>query len=249
MSRSARSPAPRSPSTKWEMGAGCCLGVEGHPVGGPQLEPEEKGRFWTTPEKEGSGDAIRDCARHMRNFLDCVKSRQEPISDLQSGHEIATACHLSNISLKTGRKLVWNAERRPRPGRSFGSRRIDRVLLAGAVGLLFPFQPPDSLVLGLSLLVHLSLSLGVSVLVFPHAVSSLCAFAHAAPTAARNRTDGPREPRIHLATLGDRRLAERSTTNNARRDGLRLRHRHAVRGAWLHSLSTPGRRARCRRGP
>ena len=76
----------------------------------PQLEPEETGRFWTTPEKDDSGDAIKDYSRHMRNFLDCVKSRQEPASDLESGHEIATACHLSNISLKTGRKLVWDAD-------------------------------------------------------------------------------------------------------------------------------------------
>jgi len=87
------------------------LGVKGHPVGGPQLEPEEKGQLWTTPEKDESGDAIKDYSRHTRNFLDCVKSRQQPVSDLQSGHEIATACHLSNISLRTGRKIVWNAEK------------------------------------------------------------------------------------------------------------------------------------------
>jgi predicted dehydrogenase len=87
------------------------LGVKGHPVGGPQLEPEEKGQLWTTPEKDESGDAIKDYARHARNFLDCVKSRKQPISDLQSGHEVATACHLSNISLRTGRKIVWDAEK------------------------------------------------------------------------------------------------------------------------------------------
>ena len=85
------------------------LGVKGHPVGGPQLQPEENGGFWTTPEKDESGDAIQDYARHTRNFLDCVKSRQQPASDLESGHEIATACHLSNISLRVGRKLVWDA--------------------------------------------------------------------------------------------------------------------------------------------
>ena len=87
------------------------LGVKGHPVGGPQLEPEEKGQFWTTPEKDDSGDAIQDYARHTRNFLDCVKSRQQPLSDLESGHQVATVCHLSNISLRTGRKLVWDAEK------------------------------------------------------------------------------------------------------------------------------------------
>ncbi len=87
------------------------LGVKGHPAGGPQLEPEEKLLFWTEPVKDESGDAIQDYARHTRNFLDCVKSRAEPLSDLQSGHEVATVCHLSNISLRTGRKLTWNAEK------------------------------------------------------------------------------------------------------------------------------------------
>jgi predicted dehydrogenase len=87
------------------------LGVKGHPVGGPQLEPEEKEQFWTTPEKDETGNAIKDYSRHCRNFLDCVKSRQTPRSDLQSGHEVATACHLANISLRTGNKLVWDAEK------------------------------------------------------------------------------------------------------------------------------------------
>jgi predicted dehydrogenase len=87
------------------------LGVKGHPVGGPQLEPEEKGRFWAEPVHDRSGDAIKDYSRHARNFLDCVKSRKEPLSDLESGHQVATACHLSNISLRLGRKLVWDAEK------------------------------------------------------------------------------------------------------------------------------------------
>ncbi len=88
------------------------LGVKGHPVGGPQLQPEEKGQFWTKAEKDESGDAIRDYARHTRNFLDCVKSRATPVSDLQSGHEVATACHLANISLRLGgRKLVWDFDK------------------------------------------------------------------------------------------------------------------------------------------
>jgi nitrite reductase/ring-hydroxylating ferredoxin subunit len=45
----------------------------------------------------------------MRNFLDCVRSRRTPVSDLESGHRVATACHLANISLRTGRKLRWDA--------------------------------------------------------------------------------------------------------------------------------------------
>jgi predicted dehydrogenase len=87
------------------------LGVKGHPVGGPQLEPEEKGLTWTTAVKDTSGDAVKDYSRHTRNFLDCVKSRQQPVADLESSHQVVTGCHLSNISLRLGRKLVWDAEK------------------------------------------------------------------------------------------------------------------------------------------
>jgi predicted dehydrogenase len=82
----------------------------GHPVGGPQPSPEERGLFWTQPEKDNSGDAMGDYKRHARNFLDCMKSRQDPITDIESGHRVASTCHLSNISLHTGRKITWDSK-------------------------------------------------------------------------------------------------------------------------------------------
>jgi len=83
----------------------------GHPVGGPQPEPEpaEK-QHWTENVKDDTGDAMLDYVRHAQNFLDCIRSRQSPASDLESGHQIATTCHLANISLKVGRKVVWDAD-------------------------------------------------------------------------------------------------------------------------------------------
>jgi predicted dehydrogenase len=84
----------------------------GHPAGGPQLKPElepEKPQQWTESAKDETGDAPGDYQRHARNFLDCIKSRKQPVSDLESGHRVATACHLANLSLKIGRKITWNA--------------------------------------------------------------------------------------------------------------------------------------------
>ncbi len=82
----------------------------GHPVGGPQPVPDEPG-YWTEPVVDRSGDGMMDYQRHARNLLDCVKSRKDPIADIESGHRVATACHLANISLKTGRKITWDAEK------------------------------------------------------------------------------------------------------------------------------------------
>ena len=83
----------------------------GHPVGGPQPVKEQEGDYWTEPTKDETGEPAEDYKHHARNFLDCVKSRKQPLSDLESGHQIATACHLANISLRTGRKIDWDAEK------------------------------------------------------------------------------------------------------------------------------------------
>jgi predicted dehydrogenase len=83
-----------------------------HPVGGPISTGErDTGVKWTEAAADRSGDEYDQFRRHARDFLDCVRSRRAPISDLESGHRVATACHLVNLSLRLGRKLRWDAER------------------------------------------------------------------------------------------------------------------------------------------
>lgn len=48
---------------------------------------------------------------HARNFLDCIKSRERPIADIEGAHQSTTACHLANISLRVGRKIRWDADK------------------------------------------------------------------------------------------------------------------------------------------
>ncbi|MFO1500289.1 MAG: Gfo/Idh/MocA family oxidoreductase [Verrucomicrobiota bacterium] len=45
---------------------------------------------------------------HVRNFLDGVKSRQQPVENLEVGHHISTVAHLGNLALRTGRKIAWD---------------------------------------------------------------------------------------------------------------------------------------------
>jgi predicted dehydrogenase len=83
-----------------------------HPVGGPVgVKDEGPPQFWTTPVTDRSGDVREQFRMHVRNFLDCVKSRKEPVSDLESGHRVATACHLANLSLRLGRRIRWDADK------------------------------------------------------------------------------------------------------------------------------------------
>ncbi len=79
---------------------------KGHPAGGP-VHVDVKPEPWITPKKEpGSADEQFDL--HVRNFIDCIKSRQRPIADIEGGHRTTTACHLANLSLRLGRSLRWD---------------------------------------------------------------------------------------------------------------------------------------------
>jgi len=45
---------------------------------------------------------------HTRNWLDCVKSREKPVADVEIGHRSTTVCHLGNIARWLGRRLRWD---------------------------------------------------------------------------------------------------------------------------------------------
>jgi predicted dehydrogenase len=60
----------------------------------------------------GSGAIKLEVSKnHYQNFLDCVKSRQRPIADVEIGHRTATVCHLGNTALRLGRKIQWDPAR------------------------------------------------------------------------------------------------------------------------------------------
>lgn len=48
-------------------------------------------------------------AAHCRNFVDCLRSRQAPNADIETGHRGTSVALLGNIAFKTGRKLHWDA--------------------------------------------------------------------------------------------------------------------------------------------
>ncbi len=45
------------------------------------------------------------------NWLDCIKSRKEPISPVEIGHRACTVCLITHIAMKLGRRLKWDPEK------------------------------------------------------------------------------------------------------------------------------------------
>jgi hypothetical protein len=46
-----------------------------------------------------------------RNWLDCVRSRQAPISPVEMGHRACSTCLLHHIAMKAKRKLHWDPQK------------------------------------------------------------------------------------------------------------------------------------------
>ncbi len=53
---------------------------------------------------------------HVKNFLECVKSRQKPTADIEVGHKSVIACHLGNVAVRLQRYVAWDAEKETIPG-------------------------------------------------------------------------------------------------------------------------------------
>ncbi len=95
-----------------------------NPPGHPQaanIKPEPY-----SEARRGRGTSPEPMDLHARHFLDCVKSRQRPVADVEDGHQVATACHLANISMQLGRKLTWDAEKEEIVGDREASARLVR---------------------------------------------------------------------------------------------------------------------------
>jgi predicted dehydrogenase len=79
----------------------------------PRIEPLQA--------KRTDGDAT---VQHIRNFLDCVKSRKRTNCDMEPGHRSTTFALLANIALATKSRIEWD----PRKERIINNRQANELL-------------------------------------------------------------------------------------------------------------------------
>jgi predicted dehydrogenase len=77
--------------------------------GGASAAPPEK-KVYINPRGGVEEDYPLDA--HVRNFLDCMSSRQKPNADMEIGYHSALPALLALESLKTGKMLTWDAAAR-----------------------------------------------------------------------------------------------------------------------------------------
>jgi predicted dehydrogenase len=70
-------------------------------------EPKKREKVVEMRRRAPSGDNAR--VAHARNFLDCVKSRQQPVENLDVGHHVSAVAALGNIALRSRSRIEWDA--------------------------------------------------------------------------------------------------------------------------------------------
>lgn len=75
-----------------------------------EVTGEGIGELAQMPLAEDGGVRWRACMyAHMQNFVECVRTRREPISPVAEQHRTQIPAHLTNIALRLGRTLRWDA--------------------------------------------------------------------------------------------------------------------------------------------
>ncbi len=101
----------------WEHRFGNKRGIDGGIGHGSEFIGEngtliaDREKYQYFPEKKEAEEPPKMDKRdstHWQNFLDCVKSRQKPLSDIESMAKTTMVCHLGNIAFQTGKTIRWD---------------------------------------------------------------------------------------------------------------------------------------------
>jgi len=79
--------------------------------------------------KFGANDTrLYESENHHQNFIDCVRSRKQPISPLEAAIRSDTISHLGNIMIRLRRPIQWDPERELILGDEEASKMLDRPM-------------------------------------------------------------------------------------------------------------------------
>jgi predicted dehydrogenase len=72
-------------------------------------------------------DRLQRSTDHRQNFLDCVRSRREPVAPIEHAHRTITIAHLGNIAMRCRRPIRWDPATEQIVNDPAASRMLDRA--------------------------------------------------------------------------------------------------------------------------
>jgi predicted dehydrogenase len=71
-------------------------------------EPKKRTNVIEMKRRYVAGEQVR--AAHARNLLDCMKTRTQPIENLEVGHHVTAVSQLGNVALRSKSRIEWDAQ-------------------------------------------------------------------------------------------------------------------------------------------
>lgn len=94
--------------------------------GGLKSDPESLIKTRLGPEAK----RLTASTHHGQNFIDAVKTRAKPVSDIDDAVRSDTISHLADIAIRTGRKIKWDWQKEVIIGDDQAGRMLRRALRA-----------------------------------------------------------------------------------------------------------------------
>lgn len=73
---------------------------------------------------------LPESGNHVRNLLDCVKTRSEPVAHIDDAVQGDIICQISDIAIRLEQKLKWDAKKEQFVDNDAANRRLKRVMRA-----------------------------------------------------------------------------------------------------------------------
>ena len=97
-------------TTTYFFEKGTVRSMFGHNPGAPVVSGEGSEHKERIPDKKALD--LPPTTDHMLNFLECIRSRKKPNADMDAGYMHGVACLLGYVSWLTGRKTIFDPEKR-----------------------------------------------------------------------------------------------------------------------------------------
>lgn len=82
-------------------------------------------------KKWSDSTALWQARWHLQNWLDCIRTREKPVADVEIGHRSISVCHLVNITRRLGRALKWDPAAEQFVGDEEANKLVKRPRRAG----------------------------------------------------------------------------------------------------------------------
>jgi hypothetical protein len=92
--------------------------------------------IWTEPgslakvEIKPTEQRLYESSNHHVNFLECIRTRRDPVSPVEAGHAATTLSLIADIATRTRRKLTWDWKTETFPGDDAANRYLSRAMRA-----------------------------------------------------------------------------------------------------------------------